>query len=111
MTHGASAAGLPPSSYEANLDFYLGSSYALGAFLPLGVVARLLGQEVAWFYQPCIAVWAAVLALALYSLSATALSARPGRAAVAFLASQPALVYAYALWDGAKEVAGALCSP
>lgn len=107
MEYGTSAAGLPPSSYEATLDFYLGSQYPLGTFLPLGIGSRALAADPAWLYQPYVAFLAATLALTLYSLAGSALGSRPLRASAVFLASQPALLFAYGLWGGAKEVAAA----
>ncbi len=104
---GRSTAGLAPSSYEATLDSYLGSGYPLGALLPLGVAARLTGQDVAWAFQPYVATLGALLALSLFAL-ARPLFARPWAAAAgAAVAAQPALLYAYAQWSGVKEVAAA----
>ena len=48
-----------------------------------------------------------MLALALYTLSARLVSSRPLRAVVAFLGAQPALLFAYSLWSGIKELAAA----
>jgi hypothetical protein len=59
MEHGRSLEGLPPSTYEATLDFNLDEGYPVGAFLPLGVGAALTGVDVAWLVQPYIAFWAA----------------------------------------------------
>ena len=49
----------------------------------------------------------AILALSIYSLTSTLVSSRPLRAPAAFLGAQPALLFAYALWSGIKEVAAA----
>jgi hypothetical protein len=107
LEQGANTAGLAPSTYEATLDFYLGSSYPLGAFIPLGAGQLLLGLDAAWLYQPYIALLAAMLALSLYSLARPVIASRPLRALAAFVASQAALLFAYALWGGAKEIAAA----
>ncbi|HSL63106.1 MAG TPA: hypothetical protein VK874_00485, partial [Gaiellaceae bacterium] len=107
LEHGRSTAGLAPSSYEATLDSNLGSGYPLGSLLPLGIAARLTGQDVAWAFQPYVAALGALLALSLFAL-ARPLFARPSAAAaVAVVAAQPALLYAYAQWTGVKEVAAA----
>ena len=107
LEHGRSTTGLAPSSYEAALDSYLGSGYPLGAFLPLGVTARLTGQDVAWTFQPYVAMLGALLSLSLVAL-ARPLFARPwASTATAVVAAQPALLYAYAQWSGVKEVAAA----
>lgn len=107
MTHGHSLAGLAPSTYEATLDSYLARGYPVGAFLPLGVGGELVGQDVAWLFQPSVAFLAAMLALALYALAEPLILSPRRRALVVFVASQPALLYGYSLWGGIKEVAAA----
>lgn len=106
MEHGRSLEGLAPSSYEATLAINL-PFYPLGSLLPLGYGAALVGQDVAWVFQPYLALLATLLALALYRLAGLVLVSRPGRAVAAFLAAQAALLYGYALWGGVKEVAAA----
>jgi hypothetical protein len=106
LEHGRSLEGLAPSSYEAALAFNL-HFYPLGSLLPLGVGARLVGEDAAWVFQPYLAFLAAMLAFALYQLAALVVSLRPLRAVAALLGSQAALLYAYALWGGVKELAAA----
>jgi hypothetical protein len=108
MEHGRDLAGLAPSTYERTLEVNLPGGYPVGAFLPLGVGSRLTGTDVAWLVQPYMATMAALLALCLYQLAEPLLSSRPLRALVAFGAAQPALLFAYSLWGGIKEVAVAL---
>ena len=105
MEHGRSLDGLAPSTYEATLSFNLGAGYPVGAFVPLGVGAALVGEDVAWVIQPYMALWAALLALALWRLAGGLVEDARARAAVAFVAAQPALLYGYYLWGGIKEVA------
>ena len=69
LEEGRSVDGLAPSSYEATLATNLGGGYPVGAFLPLGIGAELVGEDVAWVFQPYIAFVAALLALALYALA------------------------------------------
>ncbi len=108
MDHGRSISGLPPSSYEATLYFNLAAWYPVGAFVPFGVGAKLSGQELAWAFQPYLALLASFTALALWQLLA-GLRARPAiRAAIVFLATQAALLFAYAMWGGIKELATAV---
>jgi hypothetical protein len=107
MAHGRSLGDLPPSSYEAILKGTLGLDYPIGSFLPWGVARPLVGQDLAWLLQPYIAFLAAALALGLYELSAPLVRSRPLRALVAFIASQPALLFGFALWGAIKEPATA----
>jgi hypothetical protein len=106
LEHGRSLAGLAPSSYEAALAFNL-PFYPLGSLLPLGIGARLVGQDAAWVFQPYLAYLAALLGLVLYQLAGLVLASRPLRALAAVLGAQAALLYGYALWGGIKELAAA----
>jgi hypothetical protein len=104
MEHGRSLDGLPPSTYEATLDINLGDGYPVGAFVPLGVGGELIGTDIAWLVQPYMAFLAAVLALGLWQLGEAVVPSPRARAAVAFIAAQPALLYGYYLWGGVKEL-------
>ena len=84
MDHGRDLSGLEPSSYQATLQVNLPSGYPVGAFLPLGVGARLTGTDVAWLVQPYMATMGAFLALVLYRIVGSVLESRPLRALVAF---------------------------
>ena len=105
LGHGRSLAGLGPSTYEATLRADLGTGYPLGSMLPLGVAARLTGQDPAWAFQPYLAFQAALVALGLNELTAGAIRSPRLRAGVAFVAAQAALLYGYAQWGGIKELA------
>lgn len=105
--HGTSYAGLPPSTYEAMLDFYLGGHYPMGGLLPLTVGDSLLGTDGFELYQPFIAFLAAMLALCMYVVAERIIAPRWLRAVAVFLAAQAALLYGYGLWGGSKEVATA----
>ena len=104
MQHGRSLAGLAPSSYRAALAVNIPDGYPLGAFLPLGIGTHLVGTDPAWLYQPCIAFFAAMLALALAALLTPLVRSCRLRALVAFVAAQAALIYGYSLWGGLKEL-------
>ncbi|HEY5159607.1 MAG TPA: hypothetical protein VII83_00920 [Gaiellaceae bacterium] len=106
MQHGHNTAGLAPSTYEALLTVGHGyASYPLGGFLPLGTGSHLIGVDPAWLCQPCIAFFAAMLALSLAALLARLVRSHRLRALAAFVAAQAALLYGYALWGGIKELA------
>jgi len=107
LEHGRDLAGLPPSSYQAALRSYIDSGYPMGSQVALGAVRPLSGQDVAWVYQPYLAFLVANLALALYAITTRLIARRWQRAAVAFLAAQPALVVGYALQGSIKELATA----
>jgi hypothetical protein len=108
MEHGRDLSGLEPSSYQTTLQVNLPSGYPVGAFLPLGVGARLTGVDVAWLVQPYMATMAGLLALCLAWLARQLLESRRLSALVAFGAAQPALLFGYSLWGGIKELAVAL---
>jgi hypothetical protein len=103
MEHGRDLSGLAPSSYEAILQI-VDEGYPVGFLLPLGVARPLVGQDAAWLLQPFMAFLAVLMALALYSIAGPLVRSRPLRALVVFVASQPALLFAYSLWGGTKEL-------
>jgi len=108
MEHGRSIDGLAPSTYEATLFFNLTQGYPLGSFFPFGIGSALVGQDVAWVFQPYVAFLGAALALALHSLAAPLIASSRVRAAAAFIAAQSALLLGYSLWGGVKELAAAV---
>ncbi len=108
MQHGRSLSGLSPSTYQLVLKDYLESGYPLGSFIPMGVGGQLTGQDLAWLFQPTIAVYATMLALAIYALCADLVASPRLRVLVAFLGAQPALLFQYAFWSGIKEMAAAM---
>jgi hypothetical protein len=108
MEHGRDLSGLEPSSYQTTLAVNLPLGYPVGAFLPLGVGSRLTATDVAWLVQPYMATMAALLALCLYWLARPLVESPWLRALAAFGAAQSALLFAYGLWGGIKELAVAL---
>ena len=58
-------------------------------------------------FQPYIAFLAALLALALFALARPLVRSVWAACFVAFVAAQPALLYAYSQWSGVKEIAAA----
>jgi hypothetical protein len=108
IDHGRDLSGLEPSSYQTTLAVNLPGGYPVGAFLPLGVGHNLTGTDVAWLVQPYMATMAGLLALCLYWLARPLVESRVLRALVAFGAGQSALLFAYSLWGGIKEVAVAV---
>jgi hypothetical protein len=107
MGHARSLAGLAPSTYEATLATTIKTGYPTGSLMPLGIGHQLTGYDIAWLYQPYLTFMAALLALAIYGVLELTIPSRPWRAAAAFAAAQPAILFGYALWGGIKELAGA----
>jgi hypothetical protein len=103
--HGTSLADLPPSSYHTTLWVYFQSGYPLGAHAALAAVRPLAFIDVAWAFQPFLAFIAAALALTVAGLLHGVVRAGWRTAAVATIAAQPALVYAYAAQGSVKEFA------
>lgn len=108
LTYGHSTAGIPPSSYEATVQINLSAGYPLGAFIPLGIGHEMTGSDSAWLFQPYLSLMAAFMSLVFYELAKPVITDPRVRAAVVFVAAQPALLVGYALWGGIKEVATAL---
>lgn len=111
MAHGRDLTGVPAISYSAVpnvLHQYIGTQYPMGADVALGAVRPLVGQDVAWIFQPYIAVVMSLGAVALHELLRGLVSSRPLRAACAFIAAQSGLAYAFYLQAGIKEIAAVL---
>jgi hypothetical protein len=107
MQHGRDIGGLPPSTYQQVLEVNLAHGYPVGSLMPMGVGHVILRQDVAWLFQPTIVFAAAMLALALYGLAAPLVRSPRLRAVAVFVAAEPALLYAYSLWTGIKELTAA----
>jgi hypothetical protein len=83
------------SVYENTLDAYLNYGYPTGTHSALGSMRPWVGQDVAWVFAPFLAVVAALGALALAPLAATAVAGSRLRALVVLCAGVPALTFAY----------------
>lgn len=104
LSHGHDLGGVPYSAYAAILHVYLGTAYPTGADVAVGALRPLVGQDLAWVYQPYLAAVLAFGGLALYELLRTVVRSQPLRAVCAFIAAQPALVYAFYLEASIKEL-------
>jgi hypothetical protein len=107
MQHGRDLAGLAPSTYYETLHFNLGAGYPVGAFLPLGVGSQLAGSDPAWTIQAYMSLLGGLLAVSMTEIARPLVPSGPVRAAVAFVAAQPALLVGYVLWGGIKEIEAA----
>jgi hypothetical protein len=105
LAHGRDLSGVRPSALSAVLHTYLATDYPIGAQAALGAVRPLVGQNVAWIFQPYLAVILSLGGVALYQLLDGVVRSRLLRALSAFVAAQPGLVYAYYLEASIKELA------
>jgi hypothetical protein len=110
LSHGRDVQ-VAPSSYGETLRGWLGGGYPVGGFLPLGVAARLSGQDLAGAYQSTIAVLAAILALGLWTCVRSLVRSRALAAAAALVAVQASLLFGYTQWGGIKEACTAALLP
>jgi hypothetical protein len=99
--------GFAPSTWDALIDFNAGSGYPVGSFVPMALMSRVTGQDVAWTLQPSMAAMAAVLTLMLFQIVRTVVSGARASATVAFIAGQSSMLLGYTLWGGIKEIAAA----
>ena len=107
LAHGHDLTGVPASTYSVVpnvLHQYIGTAYPTGADVALGAIRPLVGQDVAWIFQPYLAVIMSLSAVALDELLRGVVRSRPLRAACAFIASQSGLAYAFYLEASIKEV-------
>jgi hypothetical protein len=105
LAHGRNLGNLHASSYESLLHSYVSTDYPVGAQVALGALRPLVGQNVAWIFQPYLAVIASLAGVVLYDLLDGVVASRPLRAVSAFVAAQPGLVYALYLEASIKELA------
>jgi hypothetical protein len=111
LEFGRDRSAVPPGSYARTLEAWLGGDYPVGAFLPLGISARVAGVDPASSYQATIAVYAAVLALGLFAIARSLVTSRAAAALCALAAVQASLLFGYANWGGIKEVCAAALLP
>ncbi len=105
LKHGRDFSSLPPSSYEYSLVVYYGASgYPSGGPTAVGTLTSLVHQDVAWTFQPFLALLVALMAAQLWSLLTPLVTSKPLRALLTFVSAQPGLVLAYALQGSVKEV-------
>jgi hypothetical protein len=92
------------SAYEVVLKKYLGSGYPGGGPWTLGALSNLMPVDLAWLYQPFLALLAAMSGLSIYALLGGLLASRPLRALAGLVAALPNVLYAYVLAGGIKEL-------
>lgn len=105
MEHGRDISMVPRSTFQLDLVNWLAQGYPVGTFTPVGVAARLTGQDYANAYQPVIGVYVAFGALGIYGIVRDFVRHRWAAAAVAVIAVQASLFYGYAEWGSIKEIA------
>jgi hypothetical protein len=107
-TDGRTTDGLAQSTYGVLVRLLFDQGYPVGAFADLGVIGRLLGQDVAWVVAPLMATLAAGLGWALYAATTGLIRSSVWRGVVAFVAATSTLLVGYVQWGGIKEVTLAL---
>jgi hypothetical protein len=113
LTEGALHAGRGADWFDGSsyLAFFNSGEYPVGSLLPFGIGGQLLGEEIAWLFQPYLALLAGMLALALQPLCAPVVKSPWLRAFVAFVAAQAALLFGFGMWGGIKELSAAFLLP
>jgi hypothetical protein len=106
LDRGRDASGLPPSNYAVTYrTYYEDNAYPAGGATALGALARVVGADPAWVFQPFLGVLLALLALAVAGLVGPVLRSTRREATVAFVAAQPALLIGFAMQGSLKEIA------
>lgn len=104
--------GSQDSSAGVALDAYFRQSgYPSGTLTLLGVMSRIIGQDVAWTYQPFMACATSLLALLIFSLALELGMRRWWSLLAAVVCASPSLLFAYYLQGSIKEVVAALLIP
>ena len=109
--HGRGLGHPEPSTNQQVLEDYLGGAYPIGGFVPMAVMSKISGQDVAFTIQPSMAAAAAMLALLLLDLARRIVRSVGASALIAIAASLSALFLGYYLWGGVKELVTAALLP
>ena len=95
------------SSHTYQVSKLLTAGYPGAWQATLGSFGRLFATDLAWIYQPLLALTSAVLALGLFGLLRGLVRSVRLRALAAAVAAQANVLYSYALAGGLKELAAA----
>jgi hypothetical protein len=106
--HGREIPAVIDSSYLTQVAKNLDVGYPTALQAVLGSLTRAFGLELAWGYQPLLAVLTAAIVPASYALLTPIVASRGLRAVGAFVASQGSILLSYAQMGGIKELAVAL---
>ncbi len=87
------------------------AAYPIGGFVPMAVMSKISGQDVAFTLQPSMAVAAVMMALLLFELARRLVQGVGASALIAIVASLSALFLGYYLWGGVKELVTAALLP
>lgn len=99
------AADLAPSNYAVTFQSYYDvNAYPAGGTAALGALARAVRVDPAWVFQPFLGVMLVLLTFAIAGLAEPPLKSRRKAAIVALVAAQPALLIAFAMQGGIKEI-------
>jgi hypothetical protein len=114
VAHGPSLATVPATPYSSIyslLSSYIATSYPVGADVAVGALRQLVGQDVAWVFQPYQAIIVALAAVTIDELLRGAVLSRPLRALTALIAATSGLAFAFYLEGSVKEIAMILTIP
>ena len=109
--HGRALGDLAPSTNQQVLEDYLGAAYPIGGFVPMALMSKVSGQDVAFTIQPSMAVAATMMALLLFEMARRIVRGVGASALIAIVASLSALFLGYYLWGGVKELVTAALLP
>jgi hypothetical protein len=109
--HGRALGQPAPSTNQQVLADYLGAAYPIGGFVPMAVMSKISGQDVAWTIQPSMAAAATMMALLLFEMARRIVRSVGASALIAIVASLSALFLGYYLWGGVKELVTAALLP
>ncbi len=107
VNEGRSRIAVADSSHTRQVSKLLSAGYPGAWQAALGSFGRLFATDLAWIYQPLLALTSAVLALGVFGLLGGLVRSVRLRALAAAIAAQANVLYSYALAGGLKELAAA----
>jgi hypothetical protein len=105
--YGTGVGDLPPSTHEATIASYLSGSYPIGSLVLMEIASVMVGEDVAWTFQPTMALWGGLLALLIFELTRPIVRGAPAAALIAVIGAMSSTLLGYYLWGGVKEMAAA----
>jgi hypothetical protein len=108
VTEGRAAPHVVDSSFAEMANKTLAIGYPAGWQSTLGSFASLMSLDLAWIYQPLLAVTTAMGALSVYTLLARVVPSPPLRMLAGAVAVQANVIFAYGVVGGFKELSAAM---
>ena len=112
MNVGQVVPGAISTTYDRVLQLYLGDgvfgssgfNYPLGAYIPYGIMAKLTKIDVAWLFQPFMALVAGIVAMIFAMIIRSRVKNNFMIYIIPAISISASTLYSYVMWGGIKEI-------